>query len=536
MITAESRQSNSVEIRQTTYRTLFWLLITGLTVFRLVFAGHFGLGVDESHYLLFSRRLAWGYFDHPPMVAFLAALTTLGGKGLFWVRLGPVICSAISLILIWYLSLELYGDERVGLLAVVLLQLMPYQHLLMTALLPDAPLNLFWCAVLLTVRRAVRTGRWAAWIGAGLLFGCALLSKYHAVLLAGCLLGYFMTSSKFRFWLARPQPWVGLLTGLAVFLPNFVWNARHEWISYAYQLGHARGDGLSVGRFLLTLAAQFGVWSPLIFGLLIAAAVVLVRQKPIRDEDRFVLWTSLPVFAFFCLAGWAGKILPHWTVAGWWSGSIVLAEVIMRKVLSTGPAAKCWRRWTLAAMATGLMMSILLYALLWRPLVAPVYIRAREFSLKLNARWPALRPLDPFESGFDPSNDLFGWPQIAAEVEGLRAQMPRPAKTFVFCRRFFMTSQLAVYLQPETVATSLGHQFDQYRLWFSAPEHAGWDALFVVKKGRHRARARSFRPFFDRMDPVPREIKVLRDGWPAHELEVYRFYGFRNQFYQKKQM
>ena len=74
------------KISQSTYRTLFWLLITAITLFRLFFADKFGLGVDESHYLLYSRHLAWGYFDHPPMVAFLAALTTLFGRQRF---LGP---------------------------------------------------------------------------------------------------------------------------------------------------------------------------------------------------------------------------------------------------------------------------------------------------------------------------------------------------------------------------------------------------------------------------------------------------------------
>ncbi len=512
-----------------TCRRLFWLLLGALTVFRLAFAGRLGLGVDESHYLLFSRHLAWGYFDHPPMVAFLAALTTLGGKTVFWVRLGPVICSAVSLVLLWYLALELYDDERVGLLAVVLLQLMPYQHLLLTALLPDATLNLFWCAVLFAVWRAVRTGRWNAWIIAGLLFGGALLSKYHALLLAGCLLGYFMTSRDSRHWLAKPQPWVAVLIGLAVFSPNVVWNARHGWISYAYQLGHAGGDGLSAGSFLLALAGQFGVWSPLISGLLIAAAIAMVRQKPLGDADRFVLWTSLPVFVFFCLAGWGGKILPHWTAAGWWTGSIAVAAVIVRKVFSPGPVAKRWRRWSAAAMVTGLVMSVLLYAVLLRPIVAPVYTRAREISLELSARWPVISSLEPFESGFDPSNDLYGWPQIAGQVEAIRAQMPHPAKTFVFCRRFFMTSQLALYLSPATVTTSLHHRFDQYRLWFSPSEHAGWDALLVVKKRRHRERARSFQPLFDSLDPVPQPIKVYRDGWPAHELEVYKFYGFKGR-------
>jgi len=159
------------KISQQTCRTLFWSLLTLLTLFRLFFADKFGLGVDESHYLLYSRHLAWGYFDHPPMVAFLAALTTLFDDSVFWVRLGPIICSTISLIILRYLALELYQDERVALGSAVLLQLMPYQHLLMVGLLPDATLNIFWCGTLLAVWRAMNSGKWSTWILTGMLLG-----------------------------------------------------------------------------------------------------------------------------------------------------------------------------------------------------------------------------------------------------------------------------------------------------------------------------------------------------------------------------
>ena len=100
-------QSGTQNISQATYRTLFWLFLAFITASRLLLADKFGLGVDESHYLLYSRHLAWGYFDHPPMVAFLAALTTLLGDSVFLVRLGPIVCSSVSLILLRYLLLYL---------------------------------------------------------------------------------------------------------------------------------------------------------------------------------------------------------------------------------------------------------------------------------------------------------------------------------------------------------------------------------------------------------------------------------------------
>jgi len=272
------------------------------------------------------------------MVAFLAALTCLFGDSVLLVRLGPIICSVISLILLRYLALALYRDERVGFGAAVLLHMMPYQHLLLVGLLPDATLNIFWCGTLLALWHAMKSDKWPMWLLTGVLFGGALLSKYHAVLLALCLLGYFITSAHHRFWLKKVQPYGAALIGLIVFSPNILWNARHGWISYSYQLGQGSGDGLDPGKFLTAIGGQLGAWSPIIFGLLIAAFIVIIRQQKISAADRFAVWTSVPIFVFFCLAGLTSKILPHWTSVGWWTGSIAVTMVILQKLPSLSPA------------------------------------------------------------------------------------------------------------------------------------------------------------------------------------------------------
>ena len=515
---------------QQKYRTLFWLFLGLITVFRLFCAGKFGLGVDESHYLMYSRRLAWGYFDHPPMVAFLAWLTTMAGDGVLFVRLGPIVCTTVSLILLRYLALELYADERLAFWSIVLLHLMPYQHLLMVALLPDATLNLFWCGTLLAVWRAVKTGNWLMWLLVGLLFGGALLSKYHAILLAGCLLGYLITSPHHRYWLAKVQPWIAVLIGFAIFVPNVVWNARHSWISYLFQLGQGSGDGLSPVKFLQAVGGQFGVWSPVIFGLLIAAVIVITGRKQFNDADRFVVWTSIPVFVFFCLMGLTSRILPHWTSVGWWTGSLAVTAVILQKAPQKNKSGKRWRRWSLAAAVIGFMMSSLLYLALFQPIAAPVYNWARNISLSLNRQFPTIPPLEPFETGFDISNELFGWEKIADKVEDIRTQMPHPDTTFVFGHRFHSTSQLAVYLRPDTVTTSLYRKYSQYRIWFEAEKHAGWDALFIIETKRHQERAKRYLPLFSQMDPEPEQIKIFRDGQLAQEFMVYRYFEFKGRY------
>ena len=47
------------------------------------------------------------------MVALLAKLTTLFSNDIFFIRLGPVLCSTGSIVLLRYLALALYRDELV---------------------------------------------------------------------------------------------------------------------------------------------------------------------------------------------------------------------------------------------------------------------------------------------------------------------------------------------------------------------------------------------------------------------------------------
>ncbi len=520
----------SKESSQETYRRLFWLLLGTITIFRLIIASRVGLGVDESHYVLYSRHLAWGYFDHPPMVAFLAALTTVGSDSLFFVRLGPILCSTASLVLMRYLGLALYQDERVPFWASVLLLLMPYQHLLLVALLPDATLNLFWCGTLLASWYAIRDGNWFAWILAGLLFGGALLSKYHGVLLPLCLFIYLITSTKQRFWLGRIQPYIAVLIGLMVFLPNVVWNAQHRWISYRYQLGHGTGWELELNNLLELFGGQLGAWSPLIFGLLLAVFFVMVRAKESGESDRFVLWTSLPVFVFFIATGVVGEILPHWTSTGWWTGSLAVAVVTLRKVSQKDAAAIRWRRWWVAAAAIGFLMTITLYLGVIYPIIRPLYSQARSISLIVHQHLPAVKAMEPFRSKFDITNELFGWEEVAAKVETIRANMPRPDKTFVFAHRFYTISQLAVYLRSETVPTSLHPGFSQYRFWFFPEDYKGWDALFV-DDDRFSEPPQRYLHLFNRVEADPVEIMVYRDGnYLARTIKVYEYYDFKGTF------
>ena len=127
-------------------RRIVWLIVA-MTLVRIVLAGTVPLIDDEAYYWLWSRRLALGYLDQPPMIAYVIALTTLPGDGQFWLRLGPLLIGVATTYALYLLGRDLF-DERAGFIAAGLFQIVP--ALAGGALLatPDSPLFLAWTLAL----------------------------------------------------------------------------------------------------------------------------------------------------------------------------------------------------------------------------------------------------------------------------------------------------------------------------------------------------------------------------------------------------
>ncbi|MBN2301208.1 MAG: glycosyltransferase family 39 protein [Lentisphaerae bacterium] len=511
------------------YRRYFWILLAGVAIVRLVIAGSFGLSTDESHYALYSRHLAWGYFDHPPMVAFLAAFTTIFGDSALLFRLGPIVCWTLAVIVLRQLVVALYDDERLVFSVLLMMLVMPIQHLLSIALLPDATLNLFWCGTLFALYRATQEGRWIWWLLGGVLFGGAMLSKYHGVLLPMCVLSYLLASRSQRHWLKTTKPYVAGLLGLLVFAPNIIWNMQHDWISYAFQLKHGGGKGgFSLAKLCEGFGGQMLAASPILFIMLIIAYAKLILEGMSRESDKFVFWTSLPVFVFFCLIGSFGKILPHWPAVGWWTASIMLVSVVNRAKDEGGASGLRWRSWYIAGLVFSCVMVCAIYVAVSYPVVGILHEKARHMSVMLNNRWRCSPVISPFKSKYDVTNDLHGWKEAADRIEKIRSTMPRPDQTFIFCHRFFTTSQIALYLEPGVRATSLNRNAGQYGIWFNTEKHEGWDALFVDDNHYFQGSDR-YMPLFESVDPVPELVAIRRQNCLAHSLHVYKYYGFKGR-------
>src|SRR5687768_15934259 len=217
-------------------RALYWLIGVS-TALRLVWAAGLGPGNDEAYHYLFTVHRDWSYFDHPPMLAVVGTLgmALAGGSSTFGLRLGFIALFAGSTWLMAGLTSRFYGP-RAGFFAAFALNVSAYYTAAAGMFaLPDGPMLFFWLLTLDRLAIALESPRSPRlWVMVGLAWGCALLSKYHAIFLPVGALLYLAIEPSVRSCLRRPGPYLAVAIGLAVFSPVIVWNAAHGWASFAF--------------------------------------------------------------------------------------------------------------------------------------------------------------------------------------------------------------------------------------------------------------------------------------------------------------
>ena len=340
--------------------TIPYALRLGLLVLagiRLFVAARAPLSADEAYYWVWSRALAAGYLDHPPMVALWIRLgTAVAGDTVLGVRLlGPVSALLGSLLLMR--AAEDFSPGRAsGPVAVLLLNATLAFNVGSVVMTPDTPLLFFWTAALACLARLIRTGQPCWWLGVGMAAGLALDSKYTAGLLGAAILVWLLAVPDARRWLGSWQLWAGGALALALFAPVLAWNAAHGWASFAKQAGRtgewqpARALG-----FLAELAAgQIGLATPGVAWVLgagvAAASFGLWRRQLVPGLLACVTLLPACVFIQHALgdrvqANWPAVILPgaalaaackpHWS---WrpsvWLGAVCAALLYVQAVAS----------------------------------------------------------------------------------------------------------------------------------------------------------------------------------------------------------
>src|ERR1700746_761598 len=116
-------------------------VVLALLVLRLLVAAWTPLTFDEAYYWTWSKHLAGGYYDHPPMVALvIRAGTMIAGDTEFGVRLVSILLALPMSYAVWRAAEILLGGERVAATAAILLNVTLMAAVGTLIVTPDAPL------------------------------------------------------------------------------------------------------------------------------------------------------------------------------------------------------------------------------------------------------------------------------------------------------------------------------------------------------------------------------------------------------------
>jgi 4-amino-4-deoxy-L-arabinose transferase-like glycosyltransferase len=302
---------------------------------------------DEAYYWLWAQHLDWGYLDHPPLIAWLIALTTTLSDSAFLIRVSALACGALTSYVLFLLGRDLFS-ARAGVAAAVLFQVVPVlagSGLLAT---PDAPLLLYWALAMRFGWQAFQ-GRPARWLAAGAAAGLGLLSKMPMVLLPAGFMLYAVLRARrvLRAW----QLYAGGALAAVMFVPVLVWNAQHGWAGVSYVVSSRLAAGSSSVTGLTGVGKLLEEQMPFALALLPAYAWALTIPLRRRGEPfMFLMLVSLPALVFPFIPAYAGA-WPHgnWLAPVYLAYSLVLGAVWNRFVAALTALNGAAIAWGLAA-------------------------------------------------------------------------------------------------------------------------------------------------------------------------------------------
>ena len=174
-------------------------------------------------------------------------------------RLFSVIAQAVVIVISGLMARELGGGRLAQVTTALAVALSPLPLFEGTEFQYSSFDFLWWVLIAYFTIRLLKTDdpRW--WLAIGVVVGVGLLTKYSIVFYVGGILGG-LALSRARSHFASKWFWAGIALALLIFLPNFLWLVRHDFISYhflqhihARDVGEGRAEGFLKGQFLLNV-------------------------------------------------------------------------------------------------------------------------------------------------------------------------------------------------------------------------------------------------------------------------------------------
>ncbi len=249
---------------------------------------------DELYFIACGRHLDWGYVDHPPLVAIYAWIGEHLGGSLRGFRFIATFSGTLRILLAGILTARLGGGRVAQALACTAVLLAPIYLGIDNILSMNSVEHVIWLACILIVVEIANGASERWWLAFGALAGIGLQNK-HSMLFLGFALVAGLLLTPMRRSLARPWIWLGGALAVLIFLPNVLWQIRHDWPTLEL-LRNVKETGKNVvlapAPFMMQ---QVMMLNPFAAPLWIAGLIFLFRSP----KYRVLAWTYVVLLIVF---------------------------------------------------------------------------------------------------------------------------------------------------------------------------------------------------------------------------------------------
>jgi len=284
----------------------FNLFIVGLLLINLLQAIFTPIIKDEAYYWRWAQSLDWGYFDHPPMVAYIIKLSSFLFTGTLGVRFVTVILNAVLAIVIWHLIPKNNKKHKnAELIFFTILLSMPFFNVYGFITTPDAPLLCFSAFYLLALKKLDKKENFLNILFLSITAALLIYTKYFGgiVILLSILFKPNLLKKKGIYI-------VGFLSFILL-TPYFYWLYKNDFITLNYHLFQRKSIGDFREKFVFGyLLGTILVLNP---GLLFILFKQLLKRKSVfKINDKFMIRMFVGYLLFFFIYSFRSWIEAHW--------------------------------------------------------------------------------------------------------------------------------------------------------------------------------------------------------------------------------
>jgi Dolichyl-phosphate-mannose-protein mannosyltransferase len=287
------------------YRSLLIAFISAWFIVNLLQAAYTEVIADEAYYWLYSKCLAWGYFDHPPLIALLVKVSSLFFSGNLGIRFMTVLMQSFTILLIWKIINDDKPDPAKVYSFIIIICAIPVFSIYGFITTPDAPLLFFTAFFLYGYKEFLFDQSWKNILMLSVGITGLVYSKYHGVLVAG-----FVILSNIRL-LKQYKLWIAGLFSLVFLLPHIWWQVSNDFPTLKFQMVE-RSESFRWVYLLEYLPNQMAVFNPFILG---AVLFLFFRKRPDDIFARALYFLIFGFLGFFGLTAFRGHVEPHWTAS-----------------------------------------------------------------------------------------------------------------------------------------------------------------------------------------------------------------------------